>query len=57
MPRRSASADAEYDEEVRCDQCDAREFIGGEITEQTLEDDGWYLGMREALCPEHSEME
>jgi len=57
MPRRSGSATAEYDEEVRCDVCDNREYIYGEITEKTLEDEGWYLGLNEVLCPDHSEME
>jgi hypothetical protein len=57
MPRRSGSATVEYDEEIRCDRCDSREFICGEITEKTLEDDGWYLGTNEVLCPEHSDME
>ena len=57
MPRRSASVDADYDEEIRCDMCDAREYIGGEIAEQTLEDEGWYLGTNEVLCPDHSDME
>lgn len=40
---------------VKCDVCDAREAIFGEITEQTLEDDGWYLSPTENLCPEHAE--
>jgi len=57
MPRRAASATANYDEEVRCDRCDNREYIGSEVTERTLEDEGWYLGTIETLCPEHSEME
>jgi hypothetical protein len=57
MPRRSGSATDDYDEEIRCDCCDNREFIGGEITEKTLEGDGWYLGFNEVLCPDHSEME
>jgi hypothetical protein len=42
--------------EVRCDACDARETVEGEITERTLEDDGWYLGHDDyALCPDHNE--
>lgn len=57
MPRRSGSTVNDYDEEIRCDRCDNREFIGGEITEKTLEDEGWYLGFNEVLCPDHSEME
>jgi hypothetical protein len=42
---------------VKCDVCDAREELGGEITERTLEDEGWYLGPTETLCPDHSETE
>lgn len=57
MPRRSGSAEADYDEEIRCDMCDARECTGGEITDKTLEDEGWYLGTTETLCPDHSDME
>lgn len=40
---------------VHCDRCDAVEYLGGEIDERTLEDAGWYLGVSEVLCPEHSE--
>jgi hypothetical protein len=42
---------------IKCDVCDALEELESEITERTLEDDGWYLGPTETLCPEHSEME
>jgi hypothetical protein len=42
---------------VKCDTCDACEALGGEITEQTLEDDGWYISPTETLCPEHAEID
>ena len=42
---------------VECAVCDAKEFIGGEIVHRTLEDDGWYFGATETLCPDHSEQE
>lgn len=42
---------------VRCEVCSAEESIGGEIIEKTLEDDGWYLGPTETLCPDHAESE
>jgi hypothetical protein len=41
--------------EVNCDVCDATETIVGEISERTLTDDGWYIGPRITLCPEHSD--
>lgn len=42
---------------VRCAICSAEESIGGEISEKTLEDEGWYLGPTETLCPDHAESE
>jgi len=39
---------------VECDVCDNKETLGGEISERTLEDAGWYLGDISVLCPEHS---
>ena len=36
---------------VQCDCCDNREQLGGEITDRTLEDEGWYLGPTQTLCP------
>lgn len=42
---------------VRCARCDEQATIGGEINEKTLEDEGWYLGPTETLCPAHSESE
>lgn len=38
---------------VRCAVCDAEETVLGEISEETLEGDGWYLGFNVSLCPEH----
>jgi uncharacterized protein YlaI len=40
---------------VRCDRCDAVEYLGGEIDERTLEGDGWYLGPKSTLCSECNE--
>jgi hypothetical protein len=44
---------------VECSVCDAEEEVFGEITEKTLEDEGWYLGAfdlsNSALCPDHNE--
>jgi hypothetical protein len=41
---------------VRCDICDAVETVGDtEVTEETLEGEGWYLGPASTLCPDHSE--
>ena len=42
---------------IECDVCDAREELYSEVTERTLEDEGWYLGDVSILCPEHSEAE
>lgn len=42
---------------VECDMCRARTWINGEVTEQTLENDGWYLSSRETLCPKHNDKE
>jgi hypothetical protein len=56
MPRRPGNATTDWDEEVRCDVCDNREYISDEVIEKTLEDEGWYLGINEVLCPDHSEM-
>ena len=38
---------------IKCLVCDAEEFIGGEVDERTLEDDGWYIGENIAYCPDH----
>lgn len=50
-----AADDDDKGERVKCDTCDAEEFISGEITSKTLEDDGWYLGPTISLCPDHNE--
>lgn len=44
---------------VECSVCGAVEYVGGEISEETLEGDGWYLGTNDAhnLCPEHNDWE
>jgi hypothetical protein len=40
---------------VRCDRCDAVEYLGGETDEATLEGAGWYLGPCSTLCDECNE--
>lgn len=40
---------------IECDVCDEVAFRGGEITERTLEDEGWYLGEISVLCPRHND--
>jgi hypothetical protein len=40
---------------VECDVCDNKETLGGEISERTLEDGGWYLGEISVLCPQHND--
>jgi hypothetical protein len=43
---------------VRCDVCDAVEFVSDqEVTEETLEGAGWYLGPVATYCPDHNEEE
>jgi hypothetical protein len=42
---------------VQCEVCGAAETLGGEINERTLEDEGWYLGPTQTLCPDHAEQE
>lgn len=56
---RSQHGEDEEDEgtPVRCDRCDAVEYVGGEIAEETLEGAGWYLGFNSALCPDHNDEE
>lgn len=40
---------------VECDICSVRTRVSGEVTEQTLEDAGWYLSYKETLCPKHND--
>ena len=39
---------------IECAVCDAREEIGSEINERTLEDAGWQFDFSETLCPDHA---
>jgi hypothetical protein len=42
--------------EIHCDVCDAVETVSDhEVTEETLEGEGWYLGPASTLCPDHNE--
>jgi hypothetical protein len=43
-----------FEKTVECDVCDNAEVISGEISERTLEDDGWYLGHTMTYCPDHA---
>lgn len=43
---------------VKCSRCDNQETILGEISSDTLEGEGWYLGADGTdsnLCPEHND--
>ena len=40
---------------VECDMCSTRTRVNGEVTEQTLEEAGWYLSHKETLCPKHND--
>jgi hypothetical protein len=42
---------------IQCHMCSAHTRIRGEVTEQTLEEAGWYLSARETLCPKHNDKE